>query len=86
MRETARPLAHRTALACRRFCLDLSLSMIAREAAKQNYRFSSVVFGIVKSTPFMMKKAPGADSPRLTASHVGNRGFPIHDSRFTIDY
>ena len=42
---------------------------IAREAAEQNYRFSSVVFGIVKSTPFTMKKVPGADSPRLTASH-----------------
>ena len=33
------------------------------------FRFSSVVFGIVKSTPFTMKKGPGADSPRLTASH-----------------
>jgi hypothetical protein len=43
---------------------------IARDAAKQNYRFSAVVFGIVKSTPFMMKKAPGADTPRLTASHT----------------
>jgi hypothetical protein len=42
---------------------------IAREAAQQNYRFSSVVFGIVKSTPFTMKKAVGADTPRLTASH-----------------
>jgi hypothetical protein len=30
---------------------------IADEASAQNYRFSSVVFGIVKSTPFQMKKA-----------------------------
>ena len=42
---------------------------IARDAAKQDYRFSSVVFGIVKSMPFTMKKAPGSDAPRLTASH-----------------
>jgi hypothetical protein len=41
---------------------------ITREAAVQKYRFSSVVFGIVKSTPFQMKKAQGADSPRQTAS------------------
>jgi hypothetical protein len=42
---------------------------IAREAAADNYRFSSIVFGIVKSTPFMMKTIPGGDAPRLTASH-----------------
>jgi hypothetical protein len=41
---------------------------IARDADKQNYRFSSVVFGIVRSTPFMMKSVPGSDSPRLTAA------------------
>jgi hypothetical protein len=28
---------------------------IARDAAGQNYRFSSIVLGIVKSTPFQMK-------------------------------
>jgi hypothetical protein len=42
---------------------------IARDAAKQDYRFSSVVFGIVTSTPFTMKTAPANDAPRLTASH-----------------
>jgi hypothetical protein len=42
---------------------------ITRDASKQNDRFSSIVFGIVKSTPFQMKKAQGADAPRLTASH-----------------
>ena len=31
---------------------------IARDAAQQNYRFSSIVLGIVKSAPFQMKKAP----------------------------
>jgi hypothetical protein len=30
---------------------------ITRDAAKQNYRFSAIVLGIVKSTPFQMKKA-----------------------------
>ena len=30
---------------------------IARDAATQNYRFSSIVLGIVKSAPFQMKKA-----------------------------
>jgi hypothetical protein len=30
---------------------------IARDAARQNYRFSALIMGIVKSTPFQMKKA-----------------------------
>jgi hypothetical protein len=30
---------------------------IARDSARNNYRFSSIVIGIVKSTPFQMKKA-----------------------------
>ena len=44
---------------------------IARDAAAQNYRFSAVVLGIVRSPGFQMKKAPVAD-PALTtalASH-----------------
>jgi hypothetical protein len=40
---------------------------IAREAAKQNYRFSSIVLGIVKSAPFQMKKAQSADATVMTA-------------------
>jgi cytochrome c551/c552 len=40
---------------------------IAADSAKQNYRFSSIVLGIVKSAPFQMKTAPEAD--RLVASH-----------------
>ena len=35
---------------------------IARDVAKQNYRFSTVVLGIVKSAPFQMKKAQEAGS------------------------
>jgi mono/diheme cytochrome c family protein len=30
---------------------------VARDAARSNYRFSSIVLGIVKSTPFQMRKA-----------------------------
>ena len=30
---------------------------IARDAAAQNYRFSSIVLGIVRSAAFQMKKA-----------------------------
>ena len=33
---------------------------IENDAAKQNYRFSSLVTGIVKSVPFRMKKAQDA--------------------------
>ena len=36
---------------------------IARDAAAQNYRFSSIVLGIVKSTPFQ-KKAENVTSRR----------------------
>ena len=32
---------------------------IERDAAKQNYRFSALILGIVKSPPFQMKKAQG---------------------------
>lgn len=33
---------------------------ITRQSERQNYKFSAVVLGIVKSTPFQMKKVPGA--------------------------
>ena len=41
---------------------------VARDAAAQNYRFSSIVLGIVKSPAFQMKKAQ-TDAVTLTASH-----------------
>jgi hypothetical protein len=40
---------------------------IAAGAARQDYRFSSVVLGIVESPPFMMKKAVAADAALATA-------------------
>ena len=33
---------------------------IARQAGKQNFKFSAVIIGIAKSTPFTMKKVPSA--------------------------
>ena len=35
-----------------------SVRAIVRDAARDNYRFSSIVMGIVKSAPFQMRKAP----------------------------
>jgi hypothetical protein len=41
---------------------------IAKESAKQDYRFSSIVLGIVKSPPFQMKvKAPPAKDSKVVA-------------------
>jgi mono/diheme cytochrome c family protein len=39
---------------------------IARDAARQNNRFSALILGIVKSTPFQMKKATEAGAPVST--------------------
>jgi hypothetical protein len=33
---------------------------IVRDAARDNYRFSSIVMGIVKSAPFQMERVPEA--------------------------
>ena len=44
-----------------------TIRRIAREASKQNYRFSSLVLGIVRSPAFQMKAA--AQVATLTASH-----------------
>jgi hypothetical protein len=35
---------------------------IVRDAAREDYRFSSIVSGIVKSAPFQMRKSAGADA------------------------
>ena len=47
---------------------------IVREAARSNYRFSSLVMGIVRSAPFEMRKAPPAE---------GNRSPRFDESRFS---
>ena len=40
---------------------------IVRDAAKSNYRFSSLVIGIVQSAPFEMRKAPAAEGQSVAA-------------------
>jgi hypothetical protein len=40
---------------------------IVRDAARDNYRFSSIVMGIVKSAPFQMRKADD-EASRVTTS------------------
>ena len=35
-----------------------TIRKIVRDAAKDNYRFSSIVMGIVKSAPFEMRRVP----------------------------
>jgi len=42
---------------------------IARDAAHNDYRFSSLVMGIVKSTPFQMRRAREAETPITTAAN-----------------
>lgn len=41
---------------------------IVRESARDNYRFSDIVMGIVRSTPFQMRAAPAATDNRQVAS------------------
>jgi hypothetical protein len=40
---------------------------ITRDAARNDYRFSSIVMGIVNSTPFQMRRAREAETPVTTA-------------------
>jgi hypothetical protein len=35
-----------------------AVRQIVREARDENYRFSELVLGIVRSTPFQMRKSP----------------------------
>ncbi len=42
-----------------------TVRMIEQDAAKNNYRFSSLILGIVKSAPFQMKKVPAATETAL---------------------
>jgi hypothetical protein len=41
---------------------------IARDAARNNYRFSAIVMGIVKSVPFEMKKSQEGEASPVTAA------------------
>ena len=44
-----------------------SVRVIAREAALNNNHFSAFVLGIVKSTPFQMRRAEEPTSPKTDA-------------------
>jgi len=44
---------------------------IVRDAARDNYRFSSIVLGIVRSAPFQMRTAPVESKPTISASAAG---------------
>jgi hypothetical protein len=44
-----------------------TVRQIVRDAARDNYRFSSIVLGIVKSAPFQMRTAPALDSVKAQA-------------------
>jgi hypothetical protein len=39
---------------------------IVRESARDNYRFSSIVMGIVRSDPFRMRMVPQAENGSST--------------------
>ncbi len=41
---------------------------ITRDAARNDYRFSSIVMGIVKSTPFQMKRSHEAEAAPVTTA------------------
>lgn len=38
---------------------------VTRQAARQNFKFSAVVLGVVKSVPFQMKKVPAAQAQQV---------------------
>ena len=64
---------------------------IVRDAARDNYRFSSIVMGIVKSAPFQMQKVAGNDEQvtvrtRAAASATGDtssngRSHPVQEEQ-----
>jgi hypothetical protein len=48
-----------------------AVRQIVRDAARDNYRFSSLVLGVVRSAPFQMRKVPEADPVSTTAALPG---------------
>ena len=61
-----------------------AVRQIVRDAARDNYRFSSIVMGIVKSAPFQMRKAPSRLKPTWTAEDVAMFITKKHLSRRTF--
>jgi hypothetical protein len=60
---------------------------IAREAARNNYRFSSLLLGIVKSVPFQMKikKAQELESQTVAAAGSGRAGLTSAQAEANIN-
>jgi hypothetical protein len=40
---------------------------IVREASKQDYRFSQLILGVVRSRPFQWRERPSSDAGRIAA-------------------
>ena len=51
-----------------RWTASASAREVARTAAARDYRWSSIVLGIVRSAPFQMKKAPAPEAPQVAAA------------------
>ena len=47
--------------------------IVVRDAARDDYRWSSLLLGIVKSLPFQMQKARAADETGRVATTVAER-------------
>jgi hypothetical protein len=43
-----------------------AVRQVVSSAAPNNYRFSSIVLGIVNSVPFKMRMKPGTENPAAT--------------------
>jgi mono/diheme cytochrome c family protein len=53
-----------------------TVRQIVRDAARDNYRFSSLVMGVVKSAPFQMRKVPQAEPVSTTAAGLQDKTRP----------
>ena len=53
-----------------------TVRQIVRDAARDNYRFSSLVMGVVKSAPFQMRKVPDADPVSTAAAGLQDKTRP----------
>jgi hypothetical protein len=51
---------------------------VEQEAARDNNRFSSFVLGIVKSMPFQMRRAEGAEVPTDTVAGASPPDALVH--------
>jgi len=50
------------------YYVEPAVRAIVRDAARSNYRFSSLVLGVVKSYPFQMREAQAGETKSASAS------------------